>query len=114
MSILETEKIDLVATRPESPVVKLVISDHLEWDDLYNHSRLLQAKINAYLAFVESGQLSRTTHPPIPASPQIWISLVLQHLPSEAAREFLTQVEAFLRSVDIKFEYKMQGARADG
>lgn len=33
------------------------ISDHLDWDDELEHIHALQEKINAYLRFVESGEI---------------------------------------------------------
>jgi hypothetical protein len=59
VSIADRNTIDLVATRPDSSVVKLVITDHLAWDDLDSHFRMLQDKINTYVEFIESGQLER-------------------------------------------------------
>jgi uncharacterized protein DUF6572 len=111
MSVSETDKIDIVATRPDSPIVKLVIADHLTWDDLDGHSRLLQDKINAYLDFVESGQLYRLKEPKIPATPEIRIALVLQHTPTEEARKFLARVEEFLASTKIGFELDLHHAK---
>lgn len=108
MSILEPHKVDIVATRPESAIVRLVIADHLDWGDVEGHSQLLQDKINTYLEFVESGQLSGMTHPPIPPSPDVRITLAMQHEPPVAAREFLSRVEEFLKGVGIKFELDLR------
>jgi hypothetical protein len=110
MSILDTNSIDIVAARPDSSIVKLVISDHLTWDDLDAHSRLLQDKINTYLAFVESGQLHRLEEPRIPDSPQVHIALVAQHRPTVEASRFLGQVEEFLRGAGFEFELEVRDA----
>lgn len=111
MSIAETQKIDLVATRPDSNVVKLVITDHLSWDDALTHQRLLQEKLNTYITFVESGQLQRMKEPRIPASPDVRIALAAQYAPDEEAKEFLQRAEDFLKNLGIGFEVKIH---ADG
>lgn len=104
MSITETDKIDIVGTRADSAVVKLVITDHLTWDDFATHARLLQDKINTYLEFVESGQLARMRTPKIPENPDIRISLVLQHAPTREAAAFLAQVREFVGRLGMKFD----------
>lgn len=104
MSILEPKKIDIVAVKPDSTVVKLVIADHLSWDDLKAHSLLLQDKINTYLEFVMSGQLQQLKEPKIPDSPEIRVTLSLQHSPTPEAKEFLAQVERFLKGSGLGFE----------
>lgn len=104
MSILETNKIDLVARKPNSKVVKLVIADHLTWEELDAHKRLIQDKINTYLEFVESGKLLRMKEPIIPPSPEVWVTLALKYKPSEEAKVFLFQVEEFLKQQRLVFE----------
>jgi hypothetical protein len=109
MTIVETERIDIVASRPDSNVVKLVVADHLPWDDVEQHSRILQDKINTYIAFVESGQLLRLKEPKIPASPDVRILLAALHPPNEAGKEFLGRVKEFLGGIGIGFELEVRG-----
>lgn len=108
MSIIETEKIDIIASRPDSPIVKLVITDHLTWNDLDIHTQLIQDKINTYLEFVESGQLRRLQIPRIPESPEIHIALVVQYPPSQEAELFLARVREFLARVSVYFEIELR------
>jgi hypothetical protein len=102
MSITETKKIDIVAARPGSSVVKLVITDLLGWDDFEAHARLLQDKVNTYLEFVESGQLAGMQTPKIPEAPDVHIALVLQYAPTKEAEEFFIRVREFLAGVGMK------------
>lgn len=104
MSILESNKIDLVARKPESRVVKLIIADHLTWDDLQTHSQLLQDKINAYLEFVVSGEIKQLKEPTMPESPEVRIVLATKYSPPALAREFLSKVEEFLLGYGILFQ----------
>ena len=58
MTIEEVDKIDRLAFDRKNGDVFLVISDHLAWDeDEGEYLLALQAKLNTYLEFVESGQL---------------------------------------------------------
>ena len=56
MSVTDIEKIDLISTDPKG-VIRLTISDHLDWEEEESHLRTLQDKINKYLEFIESGQI---------------------------------------------------------
>lgn len=113
MSVIETGKIDIVATRPGSRLVKLVVADHLPWDDSDGHARLLQDKINTYIAFVESGQLARLKEPKLPESPEVHIEVVLQHAPTSRAKEFLRGIDGFLRGIGLGFEWRVEEGAAD-
>ena len=110
VTITDAETIDIIATRPGSDLVKLVISDHLPWDDVHAHSHLVQTKINTCVAFVETGQLHRVKEPPIPDAPQICIVLAALHRPPPAAEEFLARVKEFLVSQGIQFEVDVRRA----
>ena len=108
MTISEPNKIDIVATRPDSRVVRLVVSDHLEWDDVQAHCRLLQNKLNTYLEFVEGGELARLTHPPVPADPAVLIEVALLHAPPPEAQAFLAEAGAMLHRHGYGFEWRSE------
>lgn len=108
LSIEESSKIDVVATRPDSDEVKLIVTDHLTWDDPEQHLRLLQEKLNAYIAFVQSGQLAKLESPAVPASPRVEVVVALQHPPPLEAREFFLRAGAFLQGVGLGFSWSMQ------
>lgn len=115
MSILESNKIDIVASRPDSNVVMLMITDTLEWGNLEMHARLLKEKINFYLDFLDSGELRRLKKPRIPEKPEIRISLATREKPTPKAEEFLVEVRSFLLGVGIDFEWQVRpGEQAMG
>lgn len=60
MAIDDTDKIDILFRDNEGRAV-LVITDHLDWEEFEDraHLVLLQAKINTYLEFIDSGQLAK-------------------------------------------------------
>ena len=87
MSIDETDKIDLMFTDKENTRVDLVISDHLDWEEEEGeHLLLLQDKINAYLHFIESGQLAQE-RPDLAGLP-VLIRVSGKYPPSEEATKF--------------------------
>lgn len=56
MSITEKDIIDGIAVTEDKKGIIFMISDHLTWEDEYNHLILLQEKINSYLTFWEEKQ----------------------------------------------------------
>ncbi len=48
MSVEDKDKIDSMGINKETDVVTLAISDHLDWDNEYDHLIMLQEKINTY------------------------------------------------------------------
>jgi hypothetical protein len=111
MSITEPEKIDIVASKPGSAVVKLIIADHLAWENLDAHARALQEKINVYLEFIKSGQLHELEDTIVPEHPEVHIVLAVQHSPSPEGESFLAQIREFLASLSIHFEVELRPAR---
>lgn len=57
MPIDETNIIDLIGIDKVTGNVVLTISDHLDWNDVTAHLKLLQEKINNYLMYIESGEI---------------------------------------------------------
>ena len=49
--------IDVIGIDRQTGQVVLTISDHLDWSDSIAHQKILQEKLNRYLAFVESGEI---------------------------------------------------------
>ncbi len=56
MSVIDEKIIDSMAVTNDDEGIILLIADHLDWEDEYNHLVILQEKINAYIAFLESEQ----------------------------------------------------------
>src|SRR5579872_4651547 len=57
MSISENNKIDAIGTDKVTGDIILTIADHLDWTDSNMHLNILQEKLNAYIQFIESGQI---------------------------------------------------------
>ncbi|HRI72738.1 MAG TPA: hypothetical protein PK156_51230 [Polyangium sp.] len=103
MSIVEKNKIDIVAVNHDSSIVRLVITDHLLWDEFDTHAQMLQDKVNTYLDFIESGQIFRLQDPRVPEAAKIHIVLALQHPPTNAASELFLRISEFLSGLGLTF-----------
>lgn len=58
MTIDEADTIDFAGVDPDSGRMMLILLDHLSWDDSApDHLPRLQEKLNAYLAYIETGQI---------------------------------------------------------
>lgn len=56
MAVDDLNVIDMVGTTTEN-IITLIISDHLGWTNIEEHLFLLQSKLNAYIQYIESGDL---------------------------------------------------------
>ncbi|WP_421694511.1 DUF6572 domain-containing protein [Aestuariivirga sp.] len=57
MSVSDIDTIDFASLDPQSGNFVLTIADHLNWDNPHEHLVLLQSKLNAYLRFIEGGEI---------------------------------------------------------
>lgn len=107
MTISNPNTIDIVATKPDDPLVRLVVADHFDWDEEEGHFLSLQAKLNAYMAFVESGQLYREF--PDAAGKDIQIEIVFLHAPHKIAQEyFLQQAKNLVNAAGMAFTWRIR------
>jgi Family of unknown function (DUF6572) len=58
VTLAEPGQVDAIALNRDSGVVSLTILDPWDWDNEANHLSALSEKINRYLGFVESGELT--------------------------------------------------------
>jgi hypothetical protein len=59
MSLDKADVIDAIGTEKDGSAVALTIFDSWDWSDEQQHLFALQAKLNAYFDFVQSGQIYR-------------------------------------------------------
>jgi hypothetical protein len=95
MSVEQTNVIDIISIDPQGRVV-LTISDHLDWSDSTEHQKILQEKLNRYLAFVESGEIMESY--PNARDRSIAFRVVFKFAPDQSACSFLIRVESVVRS----------------
>jgi len=99
MSIAETDTVDGLGFHPETGVLTLLISDHLDWEYEVAHLSILQDKINAYLAFYESGQAAEVAPDYDFATRGFGISVVMRLPVPDTALEGLRTLAAQLQHV---------------
>lgn len=102
MAIDNVNVVDGMAIDTEGNSLRLLLTDHLPWEkendyDLseYDHLMLLQDKINAYLAFCESGQYAEQY-------PDAEISMVIIEI--HFKYEITTNCGKFLQTVQNQVE----------
>lgn len=93
MSVLEIGKIDFIGLDDETGYVSLGISDHLEWSN-EAHLDLLREKIDAYVVFIEEGQIYETY--PEAKGRSFEIALILRFPPTAEAEAGLAKIKQAL------------------
>lgn len=56
MSVIDINKVDGIGKSKNDEELIFLITDHLDWSNEYEHLKILQDKINAYIEFIESKQ----------------------------------------------------------
>jgi hypothetical protein len=101
VSVEQTNIIDFVALDKETGKVCLTVSDHLPWGG--DHLSLLQEKLNAYLRFLESGEVYESY--PNAKGHDFVIQVLALHRPNEEARVFFERVGAIIRGAGFAFTF---------
>jgi len=96
VSVEQTDVVDIVSTDRWTGHVTLTISDHLDWTDSIAHQTILQRKLNAYLAFVESGEILEK-YPKAKDKP-VAFAVVFKFPPDEAGRAFVARAKQVIES----------------
>jgi hypothetical protein len=101
MTVEQANTIDAIGTDMATGAVHLTVTDHLEWDQ--EHMLKLQEKLNAYLAFVESGEIHSTY--PDAVGRKIVVDLILKYRPTEVASAFLEKIRPIIEQAGFGFHY---------
>jgi hypothetical protein len=104
MSITESNTVDFIGTNQATGEIELLISDHLDWNDELCHLELMQDKLNAYLRFIESGEMS-TTYPQS-VGRAIVIAWVGKFELSDQAIEFLRHATAVMAQAGVSLQFR--------
>lgn len=110
MSVEQTDVIDFASVNDAGQVV-LTISDHLEWDGVNSHLLLLQEKVNAYIACIQSGELLEV-YPDSAGRSQL-ISIKAMHEPDRDGFELLSAIKRTLEGASIAFSFEHTLQRQD-
>jgi hypothetical protein len=106
MSIEQTNTVDFVTLDETSGDAMLTISDHLAWDENEGaHLELLQRKLNTYLRFIETGELTREF--PHLEGRSVAINLVGKFPLSQQAETFVRKAGEAIRDAGFKLQFEV-------
>jgi amino acid transporter len=101
MTIEQTDTIDFLTLENETGDVLLTVSDHLDWSENENrHLVLLQDKLNAYLRFIDGGEITRKF--PLAIGGDIVINVIGKFPCGEKATAFFAQARAAMLARDLR------------
>jgi Family of unknown function (DUF6572) len=100
MGLENAQVVDAVGIEKSTGDLILTILDGWPWDDERAHLQALQAKFNAYLDFVESGQLWEEC--PDAGSRLVVIDVIFRFPPPELALELLEKAADVAAELDIR------------
>jgi hypothetical protein len=96
-------KLDTIGTETITGDLVLILFDAWEWESeqqaLYRHLLALQDKLNAYLAFIESGQLREMY--PNSAGQKIRIDIITRFASPEIVGRFLDQARTVAAQLGV-------------
>ena len=107
MAVNNLKVIDGIGTNKEQDAIMLLLCDHLPWEGdtapkVVDHLLLLQNKINAYVAFLESGQY-KEKYPMLDVKMAV-IDIRFQYDIPKTCEQFLQTVQERLGELGIKIE----------
>jgi hypothetical protein len=106
MSIDHTDTIDFATIDKTSGDLWLTISDHLSWEENEgNHLVLLQNKLNAYLRFIESGEVFKKV--PDAKGRSVVINLVGKFPLSQKADAFFEKARAAIEGSGFRLQFSL-------
>lgn len=100
MSVDQIDVIDVVSKSKDGEIV-LTISDHLNWNNTREHLFMLQEKVNAYLRFIESGELYCKY--PEAKGRQVRIDIKFHYRPTLEASAFLDKIRPIVEAAGLGF-----------
>ncbi len=83
----------------------LAISDHLDWSNTVEHQTILQAKLNTYLAFVESGEIL-TSYPDAQGRKAVF-KVFFKFSPDAEGLKFLARAGEIIRAAGFDLRHEV-------
>lgn len=104
MSVANPSVVDAIGVDPSSGEVVLTIFDPLDWVDGESHLTVLQDKLNAYLAFIESGEILEAY--PNAVGREVVIELVINHSLSSSGVDFFSHARDVIQNAGFDLRLK--------
>ena len=105
MAVDKTDIVDAIGICRETGACVLTLVDAFDWIQELEHLDVLQAKLNSYLAFVESGELLQSY--PAAENRSLRTEVVFRCPPPECARQFLAKAESTFATLDVEFTWRV-------
>jgi hypothetical protein len=105
MAVDQADVIDVAGISNSTGEMVLTISDHLDWSNTIEHQTVLQKKLNAYLAFVESGEVFQKF--PDAKDRSIVFRVVFKFKPDKEGSLFLIRARAVIESAGFGFNHEI-------
>ena len=105
MTVDQLGVVDVISTDQQTGQVILTVTDHLDWSDSSEHQNMLQKKLNAYLAFVESGEILGR-YPDAKDRPLV-IKVVFKFKPDQEGKSFLARAKEVIESAGFQLQYEV-------
>jgi hypothetical protein len=105
MSLDRIDVVDAVGTDKKSGAVVLNILDSWDWDDEEGHLIALQDKLNAYLGFIDSGQIYEDY--PTAVGKAFRINIITRFPMPDAALAFLKEAAAVVSQLSISITHRV-------
>ena len=109
MSVDNAGVVDAIGVEPATGFVVLAIHDDLDWTDEVAHLRALQDKLNAYFAFVQTGELN-VAYPDAVGRP-VRIDILGRHLFPEHRRDFLDAAAITAARIQVTIRHRHEPVR---
>jgi hypothetical protein len=107
MTVDNPQVVDVIATVRDTGEVLLTISDHLEWDDP-THLIALEAKLKAYVAFIESGDIYEQY--PLARGASLRIDVCCKYSPSTSGESYLTNAREIIAKAGYGLSWRVLAA----
>lgn len=108
MALEETSTVDAIGIHKQTDEAVLTLIDGEDWGDESRHLRLLQEKLNAYLRFIESGELLEVY--PKAVGKRIRIDVHFKDALPVAGERFLEEAAQLIQHAGFGFSYQVQAS----
>ena len=111
MSVVDSTVVDGIALTEDKNGIVLLITDHLDWSEEYQHLMTLQEKINTYLGFLEEKQYEEMYKEETITYGIIEIHFLYSLTAN--AEKFLQSVQNQVAELGVKIQYCVSQEEAD-
>ena len=105
MSLNDPQVVDFLGTRPDERAVVLAVVDDWDWNDEMRHLRALQRKLDAYFAFIASGELLAAY--PDAVGKDVVIDLIARLPIPKAGRDLLEVASEVAEGLPARLTYQV-------